>query len=146
MPVSHVGQRVGSLDALFLTLMAAGGPDTVTLTDTGALHRLLATATDDPETRAWLPQVGHSPDPLLTRRVAGLDRAVLALATTGRLQPTPGGWCLSSAGQATAERLLRDADARVEDAIRVLAARWRWLALAETRRRDRGLQVAHPGE
>lgn len=147
MPEQDTATHAEPLDALVLALLAADGPDKLMLTDTGSLHRLLASAGSDAMARQVLPRLGYRPDPILTRRVVGLDDAMLRLAGTGRLRPKDGGWSLSTTGRAAGKRFLRQYAAPELAQVRELAERWRAAAVAETGRRLRasGLQATQHG-
>jgi hypothetical protein len=126
------------LEPLVLLLLAAGGPGTLRLADNWPLHRVLAEASADTAWAPWLPPLTHRPDPLLVRRVCGLDDALLALATAGGLVPTAGpGWRPSRPARATATRHLRALDHAARDHLTGLARRWWELAGAEAERRGR---------
>jgi hypothetical protein len=126
-----------------LLLVAAGGPGTVRLTDNWPLHRVLAEASAHTAAAPWLPALAHRPDPLLVRRVSGLDDALLALAAAGGLVPTAGpGWRPSRPARAAATRQLLALDDAAREHLTALARRWCHLARAEAERRGRVLPAA----
>jgi hypothetical protein len=130
-----------AVEPLVLLMLAAGGPERMRLSDSWPLHRVLAEQASGASARPWLPRLGHRPDPVLTRRVSGVDEAVLALAESGALVPDGSGWRPSRPAMASARRHLRAMDDDVRADLYRLARAWRELDRAQAERRGR---VLHP--
>lgn len=124
-----------------LLMVAAGGPGRVRLTDNWPLHRVLVERASDPSARSWLPRMGHRPDPVLTRRISGLDDALLALAESGALVPDGPCWRPSRPALASARRHLRAYDDDLREDLYRLGRAWRELDRAQADRRGRVLQA-----
>lgn len=134
-----------TLEPLVLLMLAAGGPDGVRLTDNWPLHRVLVQQASVGSAVPWLPRIRHLPDPFLTRRVSGLDEALVALADSGALVPDGSCWRFSRSAMASARRHLPAFDDDVRAHLYRLGEAWRALDRAQAERRGRVLQAAAGG-
>jgi hypothetical protein len=143
--VQAPGSEDGTAHALarLVTLMlVAEGPSRIRLADNAALHATFVQAECEGPLAVYLPTLGHRPDPMVGRRISGLDRALQLLATDGTLVPTGGTrWRVSYAAAIVARRELADFPSAARDAIRALSRHWRRLLRAEAERRGTPLAV-----
>jgi hypothetical protein len=129
--LSHVG-----LGDLLLLLLAAGAPVPVRLSDNWPLHRALTEVDSHGPMAALLPVIGHQPDPLVGRRVTGLDAALSELARAGALTASSGGgWRPPTVVLRHGRRALAALPPSVRPAVEELAQRWYALTRAEAERR-----------
>jgi hypothetical protein len=131
-----------ALARLVTLMMAAEGPSRIRLADNAALHATFVQADCDGPLAFYLPTLGHRPDPMVGRRISGLDRALQLLATDGRLVPTRGArWRVSYAAAIVARREFADFPSAARDAISALSRHWQRLLRAEAERRRTPLAV-----
>ena len=139
------------LDELVLLLLLAGGPPRLDAGGLVALHAALRAALDDGVSEEGplagaLAGLGHRPDPLVGRRVTGLDQTLARLRGSGWLtRDQPGGWVLpDEPGRLLAQHLMRMPAEDVQ-AIRRLACEWAGVAAAHEALRGEGRSAARPG-
>jgi hypothetical protein len=126
-------------------LLVCDGPPAVRLSDNASLHGTLVRAASESTFAGLLAGLGHRPDPLLGRRVTGLDQALRNLAEDGTLVPsTQSRWRPSAVAETLARQRFDDLPSRQRRVIRELARRWRASAAAESERR-RGAEMPADG-
>ena len=131
----YLTERVG-LDGLVLLLLAAGGPAELRLVDSGALHRAVVAAYRHGRLAGVVPQLGHRPDPMIGRRVTGLDDALRRLVADDRLvQTSAAHWRITQMASAQARRHLAALSFEHRRVLGELAASWRYLAERDAERR-----------
>lgn len=127
---------VRRLRAVVLLLLATDGRVRLRLSDNAPLHSALIRSEGSSALQTLLPRVGHRPDPMIGRRVSGLDRALRQLAEDGSLVPVSGSrWRASGSARAVALRDLAALPLAVREGVRDLAYRWHGLATSEAQRR-----------
>lgn len=125
------------LRSVVLLLLAAEGPSQLRLGDNAPLHITLVDADRDGALAALLPALGHRPDPMIGRRVTGLDSLLRELAEHDLLVPTGESlWRLSAAASTSARRELAALPSQLRTQVNELGRLWRSLARAEAQRRS----------
>jgi hypothetical protein len=126
------------LAVLVLLLLAAGGPRHLRLADNASLHISLVRADNDGSLGEVFPQLGHRPDPMVGRRVSGLDKALRDLVACGSLVPSSAGrWRSSTAASDACKLELATKPPAFRERIRKIANCWKTLAQDEAVRRGR---------
>lgn len=124
------------LGGLVLLMVVAGGPARLRLVDNASLHGALASAASWRRPPTPIRGLGHRPDPMVGRRVTGLDAALRRLVRDGLLIPADG---LTWQPSPTAERESRAALAALPSSarasIRRLARFWQDVSEREAARR-----------
>lgn len=129
-----------ALDRLVL-LLVADVPVEVRLADSGALHRALVAAQRQGRLPGFVARLGHRPDPMIGRRVTGLDEALARLVHKVRLvEASAARWRVTPMAAAEARRLLAVLPFGDRRAVGELAASWRLLVQQDAERREAGLR------
>lgn len=139
---SDVTDRLG-LDGLVLLLLVADAPIHVRLADNGTLHRAVVDAHQKGRLAGVVHALGHRPDPMIGRRVTGLDQALRVLVDSGHLvEASAARWRITNLAAAAARRRLAAFPFEHRRAVGELAASWRHLVRLDAERREPGMHQA----
>lgn len=130
-----------TLERLVLLMLVGDGPMDFRLADSAALHATIVQASFDGSLAAVIQRLGHRPDPMIGRRITGLDDALRELADVGTLIPiTDMRWRAALGAEALARCELAALPMETRTLVRDLARHWRKLTNREAARRGAPLQ------
>lgn len=124
---------------ILMLLCSAEFEEPIGLTDNWPLHRVVVFAADHHAADRLMPSVGHRPDPMVGRRVIGLDRALASLVHRKDLVRNASGWRCSARAAARTTAELNGLDPDELETLRDLALVWRGFL-----RRQLETREAHP--